>query len=142
MLSLTYIIQAKNKHLKDMEVRCSETALHLDVSMEETDKLFQSYNEGIFQKWTWNNIYTLELDGSFYDVCNLWFIMTYEFMFLDYLLTHRTNKFSLNRHELFCHSLVIYDVELFQWHCMIHLLLYFRDKENSNKWKGSLSKDL
>ena len=50
MLSLTYIIQAKNKHLKDMEVRCSETALHLDVSMEETDKLFQSYNEGIFQK--------------------------------------------------------------------------------------------
>lgn len=48
--NLNNIIEAKNKHLKEMEVRCSETALRMDIAMGETDKLIQSYNEGIFQK--------------------------------------------------------------------------------------------
>lgn len=45
--NLTNIIEIKNKHLKEMEVRCSETALHMDIAMGETDKLMQSYNEEI-----------------------------------------------------------------------------------------------
>ncbi|XP_028798727.1 protein INVOLVED IN DE NOVO 2 [Neltuma alba] len=45
--NLTNIIETKNKHLKEMEVRCSETALRMDIAMGETDKLIQSYNEEI-----------------------------------------------------------------------------------------------
>ncbi|XP_028769369.1 protein INVOLVED IN DE NOVO 2-like [Neltuma alba] len=45
--NLTNIIEIKNKHLMEMEVRCSETALRMDIAMGETDKLMQSYNEEI-----------------------------------------------------------------------------------------------
>ncbi|KAF7824082.1 protein INVOLVED IN DE NOVO 2 [Senna tora] len=45
--NLTNIIEVKNRHLKEIEVRCSETALRMDIAMGETDKLIQSYNEEI-----------------------------------------------------------------------------------------------
>ncbi|KAJ7960129.1 Protein INVOLVED IN DE NOVO 2 [Quillaja saponaria] len=45
--NLTNIIETKNKHLKEMEVRCSETSISLNNSIEEKDKLLQAYNEEI-----------------------------------------------------------------------------------------------
>ncbi|KAL1327315.1 hypothetical protein HN51_037378 [Arachis hypogaea] len=45
--NLTNIIQVKNKHLQEIEVRCHETTLKMDMAMEEKDKLIQAYNEEI-----------------------------------------------------------------------------------------------
>ena len=46
--SLTKTIQVKNKHLKEMEVKCSEATLKMDIVMEEIDKLTKSHSEGIY----------------------------------------------------------------------------------------------
>ncbi|CAL0308943.1 unnamed protein product [Lupinus luteus] len=45
--NLHNIIQAKNQHLKEIEVRCNETTLKMDVAMGEKDKLIHAYNEEI-----------------------------------------------------------------------------------------------
>ncbi|XP_061370207.1 protein INVOLVED IN DE NOVO 2 [Gastrolobium bilobum] len=45
--NLTNIIQVKSEHLKEMEVRCTETANKIDIAMEEKDDLVQAYNEEI-----------------------------------------------------------------------------------------------
>ncbi|OIV98274.1 hypothetical protein TanjilG_09908 [Lupinus angustifolius] len=45
--NLHNIIQTKNQHLKEIEVRCNETTLKMDVAMEEKDKLINAYNEEI-----------------------------------------------------------------------------------------------
>ncbi|XWS74963.1 hypothetical protein CRYUN_Cryun01aG0043900 [Craigia yunnanensis] len=45
--NLTNIIETKNKHIKEMEARCSETSKSLEVLMEEKDNLLQAYNEEI-----------------------------------------------------------------------------------------------
>ncbi|KAK4263148.1 hypothetical protein QN277_028607 [Acacia crassicarpa] len=45
--NLTNIIEIRNKHLKEMEIKCSETSLRMDIAMGETDELVQSYNEEI-----------------------------------------------------------------------------------------------
>ncbi|KAG7030719.1 Protein INVOLVED IN DE NOVO 2, partial [Cucurbita argyrosperma subsp. argyrosperma] len=45
--NLTSIIELKNKHLREMEERCSETATTLNNLMVERDKLLQAYNEEI-----------------------------------------------------------------------------------------------
>jgi len=46
--NLTNIIELKNKHLKEMEERCSETSVSVSNLMEEIDTLVQSYTEGLF----------------------------------------------------------------------------------------------
>ena len=46
--NLTNIIETKNKHIKEMEARCSETFKSLEVLMQEKDNLLQAYNEGVF----------------------------------------------------------------------------------------------
>ncbi|XP_057430114.1 protein INVOLVED IN DE NOVO 2 [Lotus japonicus] len=45
--NLTNIIQVKNKHLKEMELRCSETTVKMEIAISEKDKLIQDYNEEI-----------------------------------------------------------------------------------------------
>ncbi|KAG7031607.1 Protein INVOLVED IN DE NOVO 2, partial [Cucurbita argyrosperma subsp. argyrosperma] len=45
--NLTSIIELKNKHLKEMEKRCSETATTLNNLMGERETLLQAYNEEI-----------------------------------------------------------------------------------------------
>lgn len=45
--NLTSIIELKNKHLIEMEKRCSETATTLNNLMGEREKLLQAYNEEI-----------------------------------------------------------------------------------------------
>jgi regulator of replication initiation timing len=46
--NLTNIIELKNRHLKEMEERCSETSVSVSNLMEEIDTLVQSYTEGLF----------------------------------------------------------------------------------------------
>lgn len=46
--NLENIIEVKKEHLKEMEKRCNETTRRTETAMGETDKLIQSYNEGIF----------------------------------------------------------------------------------------------
>ncbi|XP_004503147.1 protein INVOLVED IN DE NOVO 2 [Cicer arietinum] len=45
--NLTNIIQVKNKHLHEIEARCTETTAKMNVAMEEKDQLIQAYNEEI-----------------------------------------------------------------------------------------------
>ncbi|MED6173646.1 hypothetical protein PIB30_061602 [Stylosanthes scabra] len=45
--NLNNIIQVKNKHLLEMELRCNETTQKMDLAMFEKDKLIQAYNEEI-----------------------------------------------------------------------------------------------
>ncbi|MBA0726317.1 hypothetical protein Golax_002150 [Gossypium laxum] len=45
--NLTNIIETKNKHIQEMEQRCSETSKSLEALMEEKDNLSQAYNEEI-----------------------------------------------------------------------------------------------
>ncbi|KAK7305732.1 hypothetical protein VNO77_43642 [Canavalia gladiata] len=45
--NLTNLIQVKNKHLKEMEVRCDQTTHKMALAMMEKDKLVQAYNEEI-----------------------------------------------------------------------------------------------
>ncbi|KAF5733824.1 intracellular protein transport protein USO1-like isoform X2 [Tripterygium wilfordii] len=45
--NLTNMIEVKNKHLKEMELRCIETSSTLNRLMEEKDRLHQSYNEEV-----------------------------------------------------------------------------------------------
>lgn len=45
--NLTNLIEVKNKNLKEMEERCSETSISISNLIEEKDKLLQSYNEEI-----------------------------------------------------------------------------------------------
>ncbi|KAI4307618.1 hypothetical protein L6164_030789 [Bauhinia variegata] len=45
--NLTNLIEVKNKHLREMEVRYNETAVRMDIIMGEKDKLVQAYNEEI-----------------------------------------------------------------------------------------------
>jgi hypothetical protein len=44
--NLTNIIQVKNKHLSEIEARCTETTAKMNSAMTEKDLLIQSYNEG------------------------------------------------------------------------------------------------
>ncbi|KAL2333251.1 hypothetical protein Fmac_014464 [Flemingia macrophylla] len=44
---LTNIIQIKNKHLKEMEIRYVETTNKINIAMMEKEKLIQAYNEEI-----------------------------------------------------------------------------------------------
>jgi len=46
--NLTNIIQVKNQHLKEIEVRCHETTHKINFVMMEKDKLVQAYNAGIY----------------------------------------------------------------------------------------------
>lgn len=46
--NLNNIIETKNKHLKEMEQKCSETSISLNKLMEEKDRLLHAYNEGNF----------------------------------------------------------------------------------------------
>lgn len=48
--NLTSIIELKNKHLKEMEERCSETSTTLNNLMGERDRLLQAYNEGFLYR--------------------------------------------------------------------------------------------
>lgn len=48
--NLTSIIELKNKHLREMEERCSETATTLHNLMGERDRLLQAYNEGFLYR--------------------------------------------------------------------------------------------
>ncbi|XVE99578.1 hypothetical protein REPUB_Repub03eG0211500 [Reevesia pubescens] len=45
--NLNNIIETKNRHIIEMEARCSETSKSLEVLMEEKDSLLQAYNEEI-----------------------------------------------------------------------------------------------
>lgn len=45
--NLTNLIEVKNKHLKEMEERCTETSSSLNILIEEKDRLLQGYNEEI-----------------------------------------------------------------------------------------------
>ena len=45
--NLTNIIQVKNQHLKEIEVRCHETTNKMNLAMNEKDKLIRTYNAGI-----------------------------------------------------------------------------------------------
>ncbi|XP_059455893.1 protein INVOLVED IN DE NOVO 2 [Corylus avellana] len=45
--NLTNIIELKNRHLKEMEERCSETSVSVSNLMEEIDTLVQSYTEDL-----------------------------------------------------------------------------------------------
>ncbi|KAJ9175729.1 hypothetical protein P3X46_014256 [Hevea brasiliensis] len=45
--NLNNIIETKNKHLKEMEQKCSETSISLNKLMEEKDRLLHAYNEEI-----------------------------------------------------------------------------------------------
>lgn len=45
--NLTSIIEVKNKHLEEMEVKFKETSNSIDALMAEKDRLHQTYNEGI-----------------------------------------------------------------------------------------------
>jgi hypothetical protein len=45
--NLTNIIQVKNKHLSEIEARCTETTAKMNSAMTEKDLLIQSYNEEI-----------------------------------------------------------------------------------------------
>ncbi|XP_029129696.1 protein INVOLVED IN DE NOVO 2 isoform X2 [Cajanus cajan] len=45
--NLNNIIQVKNQHLKEIEVRCDETTNKINLAMMEKDKLIQAYNEEI-----------------------------------------------------------------------------------------------
>ena len=49
--NLTNIIQVKNQHLKEIEVRCHEATHKINSVMMEKDKLFQAYNAGIYFYW-------------------------------------------------------------------------------------------
>ncbi|KAJ0103008.1 hypothetical protein Patl1_06410 [Pistacia atlantica] len=44
--NLTNMIEEKNKHLQEMEKRCTETSNSVEKLMVEKDKLLQAYNEG------------------------------------------------------------------------------------------------
>ncbi|KAJ6727038.1 XS DOMAIN-CONTAINING PROTEIN-RELATED [Salix purpurea] len=43
--NLTNVIETKNRHLKEMEIRCSETSASLNKVVQEKEKLLQAYNE-------------------------------------------------------------------------------------------------
>lgn len=45
--NLTNVIEEKNKHLQEMEQRCTETSNSVEKLMVEKDKLLQAYNEGV-----------------------------------------------------------------------------------------------
>ncbi|KAF5467317.1 hypothetical protein F2P56_017151 [Juglans regia] len=45
--NLTSTIELKNRHVKEMEERCSQTSVSLRNLIEEKDKLLQAYNEDI-----------------------------------------------------------------------------------------------
>ncbi|GAV70287.1 XS domain-containing protein/XH domain-containing protein/zf-XS domain-containing protein [Cephalotus follicularis] len=45
VFNLTNIIEVKNRHLIEMEQKCSETSKSLENLMEEKDNLLQAYNE-------------------------------------------------------------------------------------------------
>ncbi|KAJ0047092.1 hypothetical protein Pint_06326 [Pistacia integerrima] len=45
--NLTNMIEEKNKHLQEMEQRCTETSNSVEKLMVEKDKLLQAYNEGV-----------------------------------------------------------------------------------------------
>ena len=45
--NLTSIIEVKNQHLKEIEVRCHETTNKMNLAMNEKDKLIRTYNAGI-----------------------------------------------------------------------------------------------
>ncbi|KAF9676834.1 hypothetical protein SADUNF_Sadunf08G0044500 [Salix dunnii] len=45
--NLTNVIETKNRHLKEMELRCSETSASLNKLVQEKEKLLQAYNEEI-----------------------------------------------------------------------------------------------
>ena len=46
--NLKNLIEVKNKCLKEMEERCTQTTVSLSNIIEEKDKLLQAYNEGLF----------------------------------------------------------------------------------------------
>ena len=46
--TLTNVIQVKNQHIKEIEVKCHETTHKMDLAMMEKDKLIQAYNAGIY----------------------------------------------------------------------------------------------
>lgn len=46
--NLTNLIEAKATHLREMELKCSETLIAFNNLMEERNKLQQAYNEGPF----------------------------------------------------------------------------------------------
>ncbi|KAF9674724.1 hypothetical protein SADUNF_Sadunf10G0156700 [Salix dunnii] len=45
--NLTNVIETKNRHLKEMELRCSETSASLNMLVQEKEKLLHAYNEEI-----------------------------------------------------------------------------------------------
>ncbi|KAJ6720453.1 RIBONUCLEASE P SUBUNIT P38 [Salix viminalis] len=45
--NLTNVIETKNRHLKEMELRCSETSASLNILVQEKEKLLHAYNEEI-----------------------------------------------------------------------------------------------
>lgn len=45
--NLSTVIEEKDMHLKEIEVKYNETTLSLSTLMNEKDKMFQAYNEGI-----------------------------------------------------------------------------------------------
>lgn len=47
LLNLSTVIEEKDMHLKEIEVKYNETTLSLNSLMNEKDKMFQAYNEGI-----------------------------------------------------------------------------------------------
>ncbi|KAE8735155.1 XH/XS domain-containing protein, putative isoform 2 [Hibiscus syriacus] len=48
VMNLNNIIETKNKHIQEMEQKCSETSKFLEALMEEKDNLSLAYNEGVF----------------------------------------------------------------------------------------------
>ncbi|ESW28374.1 hypothetical protein PHAVU_003G281400 [Phaseolus vulgaris] len=62
--NLTNIIQVKNQHLKEIEVRCHEATHKINSVMMEKDKLFQAYNAEIkkIQSSAMNNLKKISID--------------------------------------------------------------------------------
>ncbi|KAJ4968313.1 hypothetical protein NE237_015014 [Protea cynaroides] len=62
--NLTNVIEIKNKHLKEMECKYTETSLSLSRLMEEKDELHQAYNEKIqkMHQDAQNHIHRIFLD--------------------------------------------------------------------------------
>lgn len=48
VFNLTNVIETKNRYLKEMELRCSETSASLNKLVQEKEKLLHAYNEGVF----------------------------------------------------------------------------------------------
>ncbi|CAJ1941947.1 unnamed protein product [Sphenostylis stenocarpa] len=62
--NLTNIIQVKNQHLKEIEVRCHETSHKINFVMMEKDKLIQAYNTEIknIQSSAMGNLKKISID--------------------------------------------------------------------------------